>query len=214
VEFKLEELIRFYDETKSAPKMPGLGSHVSAITALIGEDLIIALLRHYWKSQKVDSRICSYQCNQGTKRGKRLDAWIEAGGDLYQVEVKNWSGHSLSGYDLPWGADLKALQSFAQPRWKHYFGKGKLPPEIEKVLTLMKAPQEYSGLSQKKLICFWAYVTDSNGNPYSVATLSNTNEKIDVFSASAYLRSLKGYSIKLEMPRAEVRISLLKGLLV
>jgi hypothetical protein len=213
MKFQREALIKFYDEPSSwSSEIVGRGSHVSAITGLIGEDLIIALLRHYWKAQKFDSNILGYQCNQGTKKGKRLDAWLlYDNSTLFQVEIKNWSGHSLSGYDLASNAHANNLKAFATKRWKYYFeGAAGLPREIEKVLISMSTPAEHRTKETKKLICFWAYIVDGNGKPYSVKKLDN--DEIHVFSASAYLRSLSDEFIELEMPRAKARLSLLNGL--
>ncbi|WP_283742947.1 hypothetical protein [Sideroxydans sp. CL21] len=212
MKFRRESLIKFYDEPKSwTPEIIGRGSHVSAITGLIGEDLIIALLRHYWKAQNIDSNICSYQCNQGKKKGKRLDAWLFSNSTLFQVEVKNWSGHSLSGYNLASNALANELKAFATKRWKHYFEEtAGLPLEIAKVLIPMLKPEEYSSKEVKKLICFWAYIVDEEGEPYSVKQLDG--DEIHVFSASAYLRSLRDEVIELEMPRAKARLSLLEAL--
>src|SRR5260370_611381 len=97
--FKRTKLITFYDQPRAwATEVEGRGSHVSAITGLIGEDLIIGLLRHFWCSEGASSKILSYQCYPGTQKGERLDAWLlrEYQGEhwLFQVEVKNWSGHS------------------------------------------------------------------------------------------------------------------------
>jgi Nuclease-related domain len=213
MKFKRESLIRFYDEPNSwSCEIEGRGSHVSAITGLIGEDLIIALLRHYWKAQKIDSHIHSYQCNQRKKVGKRLDAWILSDSTLYQVEVKNWSGHSLGGYNNELNAPAKALEEFAKQRWKHYFeGVSGLPPEISKVLIPMSKPTEFSTFEVIKLICFWSYVVDEKGMPYGIKKFND--DVLHVFSASAYLRSITDTVIELDMPRAEKRLSLLTGLI-
>jgi hypothetical protein len=212
MKFNRTKLLSFYESPKSwDKKIVGRGSHVAAITALIGEDLIIASLRHYWKNEKgQDSRIVSYQCNGGKKSGKRLDAWICTDTDacIYQVEIKNWSAHSLGGYDHPLSGAENVLEDFSTKRWAHYFPETGLASEIAKVAIDMKVPVEFSNTQRKKLICFWAYVVDKNGGPYSIA-----NNGIEVFSASAYLRGLKEDSIELGLPRAEIRLSLLQDLL-
>jgi hypothetical protein len=89
-----EKLIKFYDEDV---REEGRGSHVSSITSLWGEDLILGILQSYWqKEENAASEILSYLCNTGNKSGYRLDAWIlktsaSKKQTLYQVEVKNWS---------------------------------------------------------------------------------------------------------------------------
>ena len=194
--FKRTALITFYDQPKDwPPDWPpkGQGSHVSAITGLIGEDLIIGLLRHYWGSNGGTSRILSYQCTPGTKKGKRLDAWLlheqHNKESLFQIEIKNWSGHSLSGYNLPHDATEDDLKKFAAERWNHYFeGPNGLPSEIKKVLNPMSPPKGVN-LSPQKLICFWAYIVNTGATPYCIKSLG-AHEKVHVFSASAYLRGL------------------------
>src|SRR5437867_11663435 len=113
--FRRLALLDFYDDPQSELfAADGRGSHVSAITGLIGEDLILGLLLHYWKSQGDSARVISYQCTQGTIKGVRLDAWvIKNDGELFQVEVKNWSAHSRDGYRLPADSSQEDVAAFA-----------------------------------------------------------------------------------------------------
>lgn len=213
--FRRSALIDFYDHPNSwVQEVDGRGSHVSALTGVMGEDVVLGALLHHWASKGHSPRIVSYQCNTGEKKGKRLDAWIlRDKKTIFQVEVKNWSGHSLGRYNLPRNATKSVLSSFAEKRWQRYFGNSeKLPDEIKKVLDPMEVPSGYTPLEQKKLLCFWFYVVDSSARPYCTHTMDA--DELDVFSASAYLRSLDEESIDLVAPRVEARMRLLDSLVV
>ena len=205
-------LLRFYDDRRTwLTDGEHRGAHVSAITAILGEDLVMALLLHHWRSEGHDGFIASYRCNQG-KTGSRLDAWIlQDSVRLFQVEVKNWSAHSLGGKDLHLEASEAERAKVAQARWRHYFlGESGLAPEVKKVLTPMNRPEHLASLPVSKLLCFWSYVVNASGDPYSVVIVNG--EELHVFSASAYLRRLTIEAIPLEMPRASDRLRLIQTL--
>ena len=97
------KLIKFYDERVNNE---GRGSDVSAITALLGEDLLFGLFRHYWENtEKGTLEIISYSCTTGMKKGPRLDGWLKCENAeekiLYQTEVKNWAAYSFGESQLP-----------------------------------------------------------------------------------------------------------------
>ena len=78
-----EKIIKFFDE-KSKDKSHD-GSDVTAVIGLLGEDLLLGALQHYWKSSEgVESQILDYKCTRGSKKGSRLDGWLE-------VAPKNWT---------------------------------------------------------------------------------------------------------------------------
>lgn len=98
-------LLEFYDKRRTWPT--ATGSPVSAITGVIGEDLVLGLLcRH------LDGKILSYGCKPGGSSGRRLDAWVSAGRKLYQVEVKNWCAHSMGGQTVP--DDTSGIRKIAE----------------------------------------------------------------------------------------------------
>lgn len=213
-----ENLIRFYDHRRERdnPEYEGFGSHVSAITGLIGEDLIFGLLQKYWISKNHVSEILSYKCSQGTRKGARLDAWILFNNlTLYQVEVKNWAAHSMGGQSLQIDANATTQKAFSDSRKLKYFGPNYAPvlyEKIKKVLEPMNPPNQYNNLEVKKLICLWDYMVCDNNEPFFEVEIDK--QCLHVFSASAYLRSLTDEVIELSMPRAEKRQGYLNDLIV
>jgi hypothetical protein len=210
-----EKLTKFYDEHVNDD---GRGSDVSALTALWGEDLLLGVLQHYWKTaENADSEILSYSCNTGKKKGKRLDGWLLkrcAGREsLYQVEVKNWSAYSLGGRQLGLAASEKDLRDYCEEQWKYYFGRDTIPaPSVAKVLVKMKIPPGYETRQVTPLLCFWFFISESLTSPFSQRHYPD-GRAVHVFSASAYLRSLKDEFIEISMPRAERRMKLLANLI-
>jgi len=210
-----EKIIEFYDHRESGD---GRGSDVAGLTGIWGEDLLIGSLQDYWRTcDNADSRVISYSCGNGKKKGPRLDAWIlktDKDGDesLYQVEVKNWCAYSLGERPLSRVISPDELDNYRSEQWDFYFGKGCLPKSVEKVLSKMKAPAEHAKLTPIPLLCFWFFISDKSGKPYSQCLLAN-GCRIDVFSASAYFRSLTSPTIEISMPRAERRFLLLSQLI-
>lgn len=186
----------------------------------LGEDLVLGLLQHYWKTREgVDSKILGYSCTNGKQRGPRLDAWLLRNtgrkGELYQVEVKNWAAYALGGRkDLKLDAPKQDLQAYAQKNWDEHFTPERIPSKsVRKVLGQMKKPSGYEHLTSIPLVCFWFYISKSGTSPYSKRRYSDGRE-VHVFSASAYLRTLKCGHIDITMPRAERRMRLLSELVV
>ena len=105
------------------------------------------------------------------------------------------------------------MADFAEKRWMKYFaGDESLPDEISKILVNMRKPSEFEKLPVAKLIGFWFPIWNSNKQPFSVKALKSDN--VNVFSASAYLRSLPDdlTTLDLALPRAEVRLALIAQL--
>lgn len=211
-----EKLIQFYDERI---KEEGRGAHVSALTALWGEDLILGILMHYWKRQGIESQIISYACSTGGKKGPRLDAWIlkQASSSepeiLYQVEVKNWSAYSWEGQELKLRATDKEIREHSDTEWNYYFGGDKIPTDsVSKVFTSMKVPNKHEGKKAIPLLCFWFYISDKDNQSLSIRRYEKGRE-VHVFSASAYLRSFKNEFIEIDMPRLNERLKLLNDMI-
>ncbi len=59
-----ERFIRFFDEKSKDEGHDG--SDVTAIIGLLGEDLLLGVLQHYWKTNEgVESHVLSYKCTCG-----------------------------------------------------------------------------------------------------------------------------------------------------
>ncbi len=212
----LRELLEFYDQ-----KLDRSSTHSSAIKSILGEDLAITLLSHYFNSIGYSFRIFSEACNQGTKNGHRLDKWIEIKAAnkaaIYQVEIKNWSAHSLGGGAISPHANEEALRDFRMERWSRRFDvKNKVPAEKStlKVLTKMKVPESYSNAKHKALLCFWeALHPDGKADPlFEVSVKCNSFKRLTIFSMSNYVRQLLKSTdvLEVQMKVTDERIKLLK----
>ncbi len=211
----LRELLNFYDYRVATSR-----THASAVNAVLGEDLAIALLIHYFKSVGLEV-IVDGPCTQGTEKGVRLDKWIVVKNEsvIYQVEIKNWSAHSIGGETVEPDADENYMREFRVKRWRHQFNaKTEVPSQKEtlKVLTKMRVPAQYCGHTHKALLCFWEPL-HPDGEPeafFEVDVGENAGDfkKLKVFSMSNYVSQLLKSTemLEVEMPAADARIDWLK----
>lgn len=108
-------LLKFFDEVPTASQ-----KHATSIVSVAGEELGLALLVHYLATQGTQARVIGDRCTQGTKSGARLDAWVEAGSVLYQVEVKNWSAHAIGGRVLQIDASPGEAARYRVEMWRNH----------------------------------------------------------------------------------------------
>ncbi len=211
----LRELLNFYDY-----RIPSSRTHASAINAVLGEDLAIALLIHYLKSKGLEV-IVDRPCVQGTQKGVRLDKWVVIKNQsvIYQVEIKNWSAHSIGGKSVKPNADENYMREFRVGRWRHQFDdQNQVPSQKEtlKVLTRMRVPSNYEAYEHRALLCFWEPL-HPDGEPeafFEVDVGENAGEfkKLKVFSMSNYVSQLLKSTemLEVEMTAADARIDWLK----
>lgn len=214
----LRELLNFYDY-----RVPSSNTHASAVNAVLGEDLAVALLVHYFKGDGLEVVALDEVCTQGTQRGFRLDKWIAVKSKkdsvIYQVEIKNWSAHSIGGKPVMQDADEQYMRDFRIKRWNVQFNAEKKVPsqkETLKVLTKMRVPTEYGNYKHKALLCFWEPLHD-NGELkafFEVDVESDAFNKLSVFSMSNYVSELRKTTetLEVEMPDADARIEWLRKL--
>jgi len=208
------KLIKFYDERVNNE---GRGSDVSAITALLGEDLLFGLFKHYWENTEQGTlEIVSYTCTTGKKKGPRLDGWLKCKNVkeniLYQTEVKNWAAYSFGENQLPLNASKDEIEEFRKDQWEYYFGETSILHErVAKVLEPMKRPEGYINYDQIPLCCFWFYIANKAGVAFSRHCYPD-GKIVHIFSASAYLRGLEDDFIDISMERFERRLGLIQEL--
>ena len=214
----LRELLNFYDH-----RVPSSNHHASAINAVLGEDLAVALLVHYLKGVGLGVVVLDEVCTLGTRRGYRLDKWIavESASEsaIYQVEIKNWSAHSIGGKSVKPDADEDFMREFRLSRWLYQFNvEAQIPSQKEtlKVLTKMRVPAEFSSYNHQALLCFWEplhYKGDIEAF-FQVDVVSDAFKKLKVFSMSNYVRQLlkTTETLEVEMSYADARIDWLKNL--
>lgn len=203
--------LRFFDEAPSESD-----HHASGVVGVLGEELGAALLVRYLKNVYGEAMIVSKAVNTGKQRGPRLDQWVavESRGrtTLFQVEIKNWSAHSIGGKKLLINASRKVLRAHRKERWNHYWdGRRFRSKKAQKVLRPMVPPED---VRVEPLICFWDAVHPKGADAplFRVPLKRRRFKRLWVFSMSSYLRGLRSKQIRLHMPEAVDRLNWLRQL--
>lgn len=195
-------LLRFFDEVPDDSC-----GHATAVVAIAGEELGLALLLDYFLKTGTPAKKLEGPCSQGRKRGHRLDAWVERGSTLYQVEVKSWSAHSFGGTPLRADISPEELANFRMDRWNEVWVKGTLADaSATKVLERMHSPRR--GANVEPLIVFWVAMNPT-GEPdpfFSEPIEGGRFPRINVFSISGYLRTLTEDTLVLKLPNTRARL--------
>jgi hypothetical protein len=215
-------LLQFFDEG-----IDGSQGHATACNAMMGEDLGIGLIKHYFENSenKVSEVKVTHPCTQGTKSGVRLDGWLtvqymnETPID-YQVEIKNWSSHSLGGRKLPAEASDEDKKLHRLNRWKRQWNEETFQLKektAKKVLVPMRPINNHSKVLP--LICFWDSMHPEGLDEalFEVDTNNKLFPKLWVFSMSNYVRFLRlngKESIEIEMQDTENRLNWMNKFLV
>lgn len=214
----VRRLLEFFDE-----KTKGSQGHATAIVSVAGEDLGAGLLKHCLERTR-DAKVTVLRepVNTGKQKGPRLDRWVDViwpdgSGQLFQVEIKNWSAHAIGGRTLDVEASPDEVSRYKIDRWLKERWHDKQPWRgVAKVLTPMKRPDGANpGHLQEPLLIYW-FALHPKGDPESFFSFplwpGVTFSRIWFFSMSSYLRSLKGAVLELEMPNTIRRISWLHDL--
>lgn len=220
------KVVQFYDhEARVDPLEEDNTSAVSAITGVIGEDLVLGLLLQYLESQGEPFEFLSYKCSAQERPFHRLDAWVITHKMAYQVEVKNWGAAALGGE--PVADDDSDLWEVATYNHKTYLERPRTPSAVWKVLRRMRSTEGVGPRPVMPLLAFWSPVAPPGGKREETPLffrdvaiyklhefeVDGGFEKFGVFSASLYLRALECETIDLWMPRAARRIRQLKRML-
>jgi hypothetical protein len=202
------ELLTFFDE-----KPPESSGHATAIVAVAGEELGVALLLEYLRSIGRQATALLGPVTPGTTKGARLDRWVKVSDQpplLYQVEVKNSSAHAFHGKQLKIDADKNVLEAYARREWDSVWnGATFTHASMSKVLSPMKPPEP--GVRVEPVICFWVFC---RLEPFFTVPLGVEHKfrEVHVFSMSAYLRTCGRRELLLEMPFTERRLTWLTRL--
>jgi len=93
----INQLIELYD-TRHKKWSDQTGSPISSITGLIGEDLVLGILEHYFNNELGKKASINRSTPlTGNKKGPWLDAWMMTEKEYYQVEIKNWCASAIGG---------------------------------------------------------------------------------------------------------------------
>ena len=207
----LRELVNFYDYGIASSK-----KHATAVNAMMGEELGVSMMLQYFKNMGEQIEALPGGCNQGTQKGHRLDKWLVQkkpdGVLLYQVEIKNWSAHSIGG--------TRAAKEWGPDKWTEYrktvWGRRFKPdgvlrdPEARKVLTPMKPLPKFEQAVIEPVICFWEGMHPKGESEvfFDVPVTGEKFDKLFVFSMSNFVHQLiAGGTVFLDvdMPYAAAR---------
>jgi hypothetical protein len=217
VRLPIKSLLEFYDIRADKNK-----GHITAITAVIGEDLGAGLLLDYYLRQGLKAKVFNRNkgVTQGTNIGKRLDRWIVVTRGkretYYQVEIKNWGAYAIGGRDIAIDVSQTKLREHKMERWsKEWDGKTFIKEQVRKVLTPMKLKIE--GAQVEPLICFWdaMHPTGAAIPLFPVHLHSGSFARVWVFSMSSYLRNLLKSGeqfVEIDAPAIKARLELFKEL--
>lgn len=214
IKIKVNRIIQFFDE-----KPKDSWGHATSVVAVAGEDLGIGLLKHYLENvQKAKVSILNHTPTTGKRKGPRLDRWIDViwssgTGNIFQVEIKNWSAHAIGGEILPLDASMEEIKRYKIRRWKDMWDMKHNVPSTEnvaKVLLPMMRPEtiDKSHILEPLVIYWVAIHPEGNNEPFFNRKLGNDQafSKIWFFSISPYLRSLKQDTIEVYMPSVVKRM--------
>lgn len=230
MKLNLINLLTFLDDP-----MHGDNRHSSAITGVIGEDLNAAAFAHFLEKDGVwEATVSTDSTTPGTRRGKRLDRWIQARNKktgeyvMYQCEIKNWAASAIGGHRLPVNCNEDDVKKATAHYWKGQlktFQASEHPNNVTKVFMPMRLPEQYAGSKVEPLMIYWMPISNSEkGDPepfFQVPTqelgLPDTFvhapfETLNIFSVSLYLRQLLKNGVdtlSLPLPNAERRIQVL-----
>lgn len=224
IKIKVKEIISLFDERRD-----NLRHNISSIINLVGEDLGVALFKRYYKKtfgKKV--AVGRHSPISGTMKGNkgpRLDRWIYIHQSkkkivACQTEIKNWSAFAIGGRPINIDSDKGHIGLL---NWQERCGQllEKKKNKENKVFYPMRDPRDRDlGLKDKivkiePLMIYWLILSKNSKflNPFFSFNLPvkiRGFKKLNVFSMSNYLRSIKNVELILDMPIAQNRILLLK----
>lgn len=217
VTIHVDKLLSFFDSDATAR------THSSSLKALVGEELMLALLIEYFRRQGTAADVVDRVCTTGAKAGYRLDGWVRvqhsalAGVTHYQTEVKSWSAHGVGGGSVYLDANSTGaeLATFKVNVWERYWRDGRFLAEgLNKVLVPMKAPGDAARILL--LACLWTPVHPMGlAEPFfEVATIGAVFPSVCVFSASSFLRGLGQEHVALPLPTLAQRMTRLGEMFV
>jgi len=216
VSIDIKAILEFFDERPENSK-----HHATAICSVAGEELGVALLKHYLESEGKEITLLSGSCTTGKQKGPRLDCWLLVTEGrkrtLYQVEVKNWSAHAIGGRCLPIDADERDVSEYKIERWRHEWRNGRFTKrQVSKVLIPMRPPTANYDYHEP-LVCYWtALHPEGLEEPlFAISVRGAAFSLVNVFSMSSYLRNLRKMGkrrLQLEMPTTSIRMNWLHTL--
>jgi hypothetical protein len=208
----LNELLNFYDYRVDS----SLG-HASAINAVLGKDLGLALLVHFLKSLGLEVAVLNGLCSQGNQGALRLDKWIVVKSStesiIFQVGIKILSSHAIGGRRVEVGRDDEYMRQFRLERWHHHFNGDEQVPSgrtTRVVLEEMQVPIAYRNYKHEALLCFWEPLHPLGELEafFEVDVRGEVFKKLKIFSMSNYISQLLKITEILEIEMADAYASI------
>ncbi|MGR4000748.1 MAG: hypothetical protein OD811_03010 [Alphaproteobacteria bacterium] len=195
----LRPLLKFFDEAPEESR-----GHATSVDAICGEDLALSLLKDYCERNGYTFSLLAKKCTPGTKKGSRLDAWVEINFEneicQFQTEIKNWSAHATDGKRLSINASSEEVRQHRIDRFRREFGfdgKNYFPlkkPQVSKVLTPMRKDFYKDGVKVAPLACFWHAMHHDGENEAYFKVDVDVNDaqfsELHIFSMSNHVRNL------------------------
>ena len=149
MKINIDELINLYDSTHIWEKDEG--SPITSITGILGEDLVLGVLEHYFKNKaRVNELVVSRVTPSVGARGSKLDAWIYTEKEHYQVEIKNWSASAVGGRAIKKN-DVISLLDASTRNNSTYFTNPRNSKKVWKVLERVMDNSELKDVDKKSL---------------------------------------------------------------
>ncbi len=216
MKLNVKELLDFFDNKKDDVR-----HDISPVISVVGEDLGAALFKRCYERSfnKKVTVSSSLLVSDGKLKGPRLDRWIYVEKSknkvtAYQTEIKNWSAYALGLHTV--GTDFATIPATGLLNWKdrrkHLLDRKK-NGENKVFYPMRKKPIDFpNNATVEPLIIYWI-VLSKDGiklDPFfNIDVNIKKFKKLNVFSMSNYLRSIKEKEIILDMPNAGKRIKLL-----
>ena len=210
-----DALLKLYDKKrkkeKTAEDKEDLGSPITAITSLIGEDLLLGLFDHYLQDKTAGDGIIwdprlMYKCKGPGNKGSRLDAWIKTKkGKLYQAEAKNWCASAIGGveveddYETNTEKTKSKCKKYTWPEAARHNRKRYLTHKdaIKPVWKVLVKTQSLEKEDPEHLLLFWSPVAPFEGA---------SKDKLEPFfsvKSSEFAESIEETGLDLAVPYAE-----------
>ncbi len=133
---------------------------------------------------------------------------------MFQTEIKNWSAYAIGARTV--GVDSKKFSRIGLLNWKERFKRlfQREKNGESKVFFRMKKPKDFPADAKiEPLIIYWFMLSKDGKSSepfFTVNAAMKGFKKLNVFSMSNYLRSIKDRELILDMPSAERRIAIVK----
>jgi hypothetical protein len=165
----LSQILTYFDTN------PDDGHHnATPLRGLFGEDLAIALLKHYFEvfknntakvifRKRDDLTNLRHEPNAELPAKTKLDCWLRVDPDIYQVEIKFYAPGASGWKKTPISHDHAMLREIAEWHWAQRWDikKNAFKHCTEgKVLLKMRLPADCLDLKPQPLICYWGFLQE------------------------------------------------------